>query len=298
MAETLIGLSQELGQAVSEAGKAVLRVEGRRRLPASGFVWSADGWIITASHALRRDEGIIVGWEGGEMIEAILAGRDPLRDLALLKISPGVVQETPFGKLEDIRVGHLVLALGRPGEGVMATLGVISALGSPRPSSSRHPSRQYLQTDVVMYPGFSGGPLVSASGVILGMNTSGLMRGASIAIPVGRVERSVKALIEHGRIRQGYLGVSLQPVRISEQHSTEIGQETGLMVVSVESGGPAEEAGVLQGDVLVKIDGGRLTNMDQLFFALGDEQIGQTLTLEVLRAGKPAELQVRIGERE
>jgi S1-C subfamily serine protease len=108
----------------------------------------------------------------------------------------------------------------------------------------------------------------------------------------------VKALIEHGRIRQGYLGVSLQPVRISEQHSAEIGQDTGLMVVSAESGGPAEKAGVLQGDVLVKIDGGRLTNMDQLFFALGDEQIGQTLTLEVLRAGKPAEMQVRIGERE
>ncbi|MEJ2012797.1 MAG: S1C family serine protease [Anaerolineales bacterium] len=298
MAETLIGLSQELGQAVSGAGKAVLRVEGRRRLPASGFVWSEEGWIITANHVLRRDEGIIVGWEGEETIEAELAGRDPLRDLALLKIPPGVVHEIPFGNLEDIRVGHLVLALGRPGEGVMATLGVISALGSPRTSSIRRASRQYLQTDVVMYPGFSGGPLVSASGVILGMNTSGLMRGASIAIPVGRIERSVKALIEHGRIRQGYLGVSLQPVRISEQHAAEIGQQTGLMVVSVESGGPAGSAGVLQGDVLIKIDGDILTNMDQLFFALGDEQIGQTLKLDVLRAGKPAEMQVRIGERE
>jgi S1-C subfamily serine protease len=298
MAKTLMGLSQELAEAVEASQQAVVRVEGRRRLPASGILWSEDGWIVTANHVLRRDDRLRVGLPTGESVEAELAGRDPLRDLALLKIAPVTMHEVQRLESSHARVGHLVLALGRPRDDIMATLGVISAMGGQSDLEASSRSDRTLQTDVVMYPGFSGGPLVSAAGGILGMNSSGLMRGASLALPVERIDRTVAALIEHGHVRQGYLGVSLQPVRISEASKGDLEQDTGLMVVAVEADGPAQKAGVLQGDVLVSIGKAELLSLDQLFFALADDRIGQQVSLKVLRAGKLIELHVAIGERE
>jgi S1-C subfamily serine protease len=298
MAKTLMGLSQEIAEVVEVARRAVVRVEGRRRLPASGILWSKDGWVVTANHVLRRDDGLRVGLPEGNSVPAELAGRDPMRDLALLKITPGTSHDVQLLDSGEVRVGHLVLALGRPDNDIMATMGVVSAIGSQRNSEVGDRSDRTLQTDVVMYPGFSGGPLVSIAGAILGMNTSGLLRGASLAIPVERIERSVSAIITHGHVRQGYLGVSLQPVQLSESGKADLIQETGLMVVAVEADGPAQKAGVLQGDVLIRMGKAELLSLDQLFFALSDDRIDEHIPLQLMRAGKLIELQVVIGERE
>src|SRR5205807_230237 len=144
------------------------------------------------------------------------------------------------------RVGHLVLALGRPGGKVLSTLGIVSAIGEGWRTRGGGDLDSYLQTDVVMYPGFSGGPLVDASGQVIGLNTSG-MRGANLTIPVTTVQRVVSALLAHGRVKHGYLGVGAQPVKLPAALAQQLGQETALLLASVEPDSPAEKGGLLLG---------------------------------------------------
>lgn len=297
MTSVLANLSEALAQTVESAGPSVVRVEGRRRIPASGIVWSADGVIVTASHVVRRDRDIVVGLPDGEKVEAKLAGRDSSTDLAVLKaqikgLSPA---ERASG---DLQVGHMVLALGRPGKTVQATLGIVSALGdSWRTAAGGHIDR-YLQTDVVMYPGFSGGPLVGATGQLLGLNTSALLRGVSMAVPSTTLERSVDALLTHGRLLRGYLGVSTQAVRLPSDIKETLGQETGLLIVSVEPDSPASEGGLVLGDTIVELDGATIRHHDDLLALLTGDRVGQKTPLQIVRGGEVRTVNVKIGERQ
>lgn len=298
MSESLQSLSNGLAEVVVTAGPSVVRVEARRHTPASGIVWSADGLIVTANHVVRRDDAIQVGLGDGQKIAATLVGRDPSTDLALLQIDQAGL--SPLAQADDaeMSVGHLVLALGRPGRSVQATLGVVSALGDNWRTPMGGQIDAYLQTDVVMYPGFSGGPLVGAGGRLLGLNTSGLGQGVSLAIPAATVSRVVEALRSHGRIRRGYLGVSTQRVRLPEATAQELGQKTGLLVVAVETGSPAESGGITLGDTLLALGGRAIVSHEDLLAALSGEVVGQKEVVRVLRGGQVQEATVKIGERE
>lgn len=296
MSEVLSNLSDALAEIVAHAGLSVVRVEARPRLPGTGVIWSADGTIVTAHHVVERDEGLKVGLPGGQTTPATFVGRDPTTDLAVLKAQASGLTTTAWATPDEVKVGHLTLALGRPGESVRATLGIVSALGDSWVAPTGGRIDRYLQTDVAMYPGFSGGPLLDSSGRVLGLNTSALLRGVSLAIPTPTVRRVVETLLAHGRVRRGYLGVTTQSVRLPSSLAQQLGQETGLLIVSVASGSPAESAGLVMGDAITSIGGKPVRFMDDLLAALSGAQIGATTQVRVIRGGQVRELSVTIGE--
>ena len=292
MSTALPEFSEALADAVSEAAGSLVRVEGRDRLPATGIVWDAEGLILTAHHVLERDENINVGFQDGETVAAELLGRDPATDLALLRTPKRDASVPSWAEPEGLRVGHLALALGRPGANVRATLGIVSALGDAWRTPAGGPVDTYLQTDTVMYPGFSGGPLVDAQGRFVGLNSSALVRGVSITVPTPTLKRVTHDLLEHGSVRRAYLGVGTQPARLPEIVAKELGQETGLLLVSVEPGSAAEQGGLFLGDTLVPLGENPVRNVDDLFNNLGGDRIGKPLAVRILRGGQLVELTV------
>jgi S1-C subfamily serine protease len=333
---------------IENIAPSVVRVEARRRLPATGIVWNEEGVIVTAHHVVEDDEDIRIGLDDGSTVDATLVGRDPHNDLAVLK-AEGTFTPATWAKAEDIKVGHLVLAVGRPFNDLQATLGVVSARSDLYPlrsvhghehahehehdygrgrGGSRHGRRPrrgrrpggapkiwwswrgkyhhgfgrmlaggHIRTDVVMYPGFSGGPLVSAYGTVYGLNSSGFLRGASLTVPVGVVEKSVSALLAHGRVPQGYLGVRVQTVNLPDAVAAELEQETGVLVVMVEEDSPAQKGGLLVGDIIVAVAGESIAEADELPAALIGDLVGKELTLGIVRGGEVKEITVTIGEQ-
>lgn len=296
MAEILKNMSEELAGVVDLAGPAVLRVEGRRRLPASGIAWSNEGVIVTANHVVERDEQLRVGTGEEHGAEAELVGRDPTTDLAVLRAGGLEAPAPNWSEAEQLRVGHIVLALGRPGHSVQATLGIVSALGDSWRTRSGGTVDRYLQTDVVMYPGFSGGPLVNTAGQVLGLNTSAL-RGVSLSIPTVTVRRVVDSILTHGKVRRGYLGVGVQAVQLPQSLAEELGQETGLILVSVEEDSPASNGGLMLGDTLLSLDGEPVRQLDELLNLLGQEMTDREVVVRILRGGGVREQKVKLGER-
>jgi len=298
MANVLTNLSEALAQTVESVGPSIVRVEGRRRMAASGIVWSEDGLVVTANHVLKHDTNLVVGLLDGSRSNAELVGRDPSTDLAVIKVEASGLTAAPRSPAEsDLQVGHLVLALGRPGRTVQATLGIVSALGDSWRTGAGGQIDRYLQTDVVMYPGFSGGPLVSAQGEVIALNTSALLRGVSLAIPVATLDRVAGTLLAHGRMRRGYLGVSTQPVRLPEAAQEELDQETGLLIVSVEADSPASQAGLVMGDAIVGLDDEIVRHHDDLLGLLSGERVGNKVPVRIVRGGEVRTLNVTIGEK-
>jgi S1-C subfamily serine protease len=297
MEQVLANLSDALAATVEASGPSVVKVDARDRLAASGIVWSADGVVVTAHHVVERDDDIGVGLPDGRTVAAALVGRDPSTDLAVLRAEATGLTPPAWSDASGARVGHLVLAVGRPGHKAMATLGIISALGESWRTPAGGQVDRYVQTDVVMYPGFSGGPLVDAKGQALGLNTSALLRGVSMAMPAATLRRVVETLLVHGRVRRGYLGVGAQPVRLPAALAQQLGQETGLLLVSVEPGGPAEQGGLLLGDTIVALAGQPVAAMDDLLDGLSGERVGVAVPVRVVRGGQVQELTVVIGER-
>jgi S1-C subfamily serine protease len=298
MTTELTQFSDALAAAVETAAAGIARVDGRRRLAASGIVWSPDT-IVTAHHVLQRDDNIHIGLPDGQEVQATVAGRDPTTDLAVLRLESGdlapATRAEPGG--QPLKVGHIVLALGRPGRSVQATLGVVSALGAGWRTPAGGQIDQYLQTDVLMYPGFSGGPLINVQGQVIGLNTSGLLRGVSLALPLVTLARVVDALLAHGRVRRGYLGISTQPVRLPQALQEELNQETGLLLTGVEEGGPAEKGGLMLGDTIVSLDGSPVRYHDDLMALLATGRADTEVTVRIIRSGRLQELQVTVGER-
>ncbi len=293
---TLPQISDALAGAVRSADPAVLRIEARRRIPASGIAWSADGLVVTAHHVVERDDELFVGLPDGERVSASLVGRDPTTDIALLRVD-GTLAPAVWAEGDSLAVGHLALALGRPGRTVQASMGIVRAVGGPWRTAAGGAVQRYLATDVVMYPGFSGGPLIDAAGRVMGLTTSALARGTSLALPAQTIARVVEELQTHGHIRRGYLGVGVQVVRLPEETATAIGRKTGLLVVSVEPGGPAAAAGLSLGDTLLAVDGAPIGQVDDLLDALGGELVGRTVPLSILRAGERVERPATVAAR-
>jgi len=297
MSETLSTLSEALAVAVETASPSIVRVEARRRLPASGIVWSADGIIVTAHHVVEEDENIGIGLADGRAVSASLVGRDPTTDVAVLRTQANGLTPPTWVGAETLRVGHLALALGRPGENVMATLGIVSALSKDWRTPAGGRLDYYLQTDALMYPGFSGGPAVDATGGFLGFNTSAMLRGITMTVPPGTLRRVVEVLLTHGRMRRGYLGVSAQAVRLPPGLAGEVGQETGLLLGSVEPDSPAERGGLFMGDTIVALGGQPVHHPDDLLALLSGDRVGQTVPVRIIRGGQLSEVRVVVGEQ-
>ncbi len=294
----LNALSEAMVAAVESAGAATLMVNARRRLPASGIAYTGD-LVLTADHVVERDEDIKVMLPDGSEIVATVAGRDSGNDLALLRLASPVAS-IAVPAAQDARVGQLVLALGRPNsEGIQASLGVISTIGGPVRTGRGGLLERYLRTDAIPYPGFSGGPLVDTAGQIVGLNTSGLARGASLAIPVSLAWQVAEALKTHGHIRRGFLGVRSQPVPLPAAQQSALGrhQVSGLLLVGVESDSPAEQGGLLVGDIIVAIAGQPVMDPDELLAALTGEVVGKATPIQVLRGGSPTNITITIGAR-
>lgn len=295
--DSLVQLSDSLAAAAAAAADGTVRVEARRRIPSTGILWGKNGLIVTANHTVHPKTEIRVGLPGGETADASLVGRDPTTDVAVLRLAKAGGKTLPTADPDKIKVGHLVLAVGRPGDSHQATLGIVSALDGAWRTPLGGSLERFLQTDVVMAPGFSGGPLVNAHGALLGLNTSGLLRGMALAIPASSLTRIVDALATHGRIRTGYLGVGIQPARLSPSAGEAAGQERGLLVASVEPGGPADVGGILLGDVILALGGGPIQSMEDLLAALSGDVVGKDEKVGLLRGGVRKDVDVRIGER-
>lgn len=315
---TLQQLSHDLADLQAQAASAVLRVEGRRRLPASGIAWSQKH-IVAAHHAVEFEDDIFVGLADGERLRAELIGRDPRQDLALLQTD---AQLSPLARATDMaRVGSLVLALGRPGQQVKAALGIVAGSASPRPHKAKrlrgarkpHRARRkramraafghwrlptgMIQTDLVMYPGFSGGPLLGADGLVYGMNTSGFAGGRSLALPVPNIETAVATLLKYGEIQRGYLGLGIQSVQLPPPIADATQQESGLLIVAVEHDSPAAAADMLVGDILISLAGNVVEDVDELRDLLAQLDIGSEVELQFARGGQLQKGLVCIGKR-
>ena len=295
----LVQLSDDLANAVERAAAATVTVHGRRRMPATGIVWGTDGTVVTASHVVERDEEITVGLPDGRTVPARLLGRDNGTDLAVLKIEADDLTAAPRA-VADPKVGHLVLAVGRPGpSGPMASFGVLGVVGGAWRAHHGGNVEGYLRADVAMLPGFSGGPLVDASGAILGLNSSTLGRGGGLTIPAATIDRIVGSIQSHGKVRRGFLGVGAQAVRVPQAMAESLGlpREQGLLVVSLEPDGPAEKGGLLIGDIIVALDGAPVAEVEELQDRLTSDRVGTALAIRLIRGGQPAAAEVTVGER-
>ena len=204
-----------------------------------------------------------------------------------------------FADPASTRVGALVLALGRPGTAVTASMGVVSAVGGEWRTWHGGIIDRFVRLDISIYDGFSGGPLVDASGRVLGLNTSGLSRGAALAIPVTTVNRVADQLLTSGRVSRGYLGLGMQAVRLPTAlvERLSLPNDIGLMIVSAEPGGPADRAGVLIGDIITAVGSTPLTDASELLGLLTGDQVGKPVEMKLVRAGEPMSVTITVGER-
>jgi S1-C subfamily serine protease len=293
---TSAAASGDFTGAVARAADSIVAIHARPRIPSSGIHWRA-GVIVAASHTIKRDQDITVtvartGSATGstESRTATLAGRDPTTDLAVLRVDGSGLAVSEIVSSDTLAVGQPVLAVGRPGADVTASFGIVSALGGAWRTWRGGVVDRAIRLDLSVLDGFSGGALVTASGAIAGLNNSALARGAAFALPVSTVERIVDQLLASGRIRRGYLGVGVQPVRLRDG-------SVGSIIVGVEPESPADHGGLLLGDVLTAIDGAAVADADDLMTALAGDRIGKTATVRVIRAGEAREMPITIAER-
>lgn len=291
-------ISNEFAGAAEAVGPAVVAIYARRWMPGSGVVWQK-GVVVTADHNLRREEDITVVGADGKVTKATLEGRDPSTDLAILKLAP-TFAEAPIEQNASLKLGHFVLALGRSrSANVVASAGIVGAVGGEWRTWRGGRLDQHIRLDLNLYPGFSGGPLVSARGKVVGINTRGLGRGRPVAIPVSNVNRVVEELLKHGHIARPYLGLAMQPAALPESLRGKVasGATSALLVVHVEPTGPAEKAGALLGDLVVELQEKAVEDTEQIQELLHTAKVGDHVKVTVLRAGAPVQLEVTLGDR-
>ena len=296
---TLNALSHDLAHVVEQVSPSVVAVNARRHLSSSGVYWR-DGIIVTAAHTIRRTDEISVTVASGQSVVATLAGVDPSTDLAVLKIDNPELSPPLFGDAAQLKVGHVVLAVGRGAQrGLNATLGIVGVLGGSWRTWRGGLIDQFIGLDLVLHPGAAGGPLTDTHGRVLGINTLGLSRSMALTIPVSTVNRVVTHLLEKGHMGLGYLGLGMRPIPLPEnlKSTLNLSADSGLIVVTVEPDGPGSKAGVLFSDVIIALEGTAVSNIRDLQAFLEPESVSKTIPVSIIRGGKPIEINVTIGER-
>jgi serine protease Do len=296
---TLSVLSDELAHIVERARQAVVGINACRQMPVSGVLW-LPGVIVTANHAIRRVEGITVALPDGRTVPAELAGRDPSTDLAVLKSPQAVPAAIARNDGSSLKVGHMVLAVGYAGQdAARASLGMVGALGGPWRTWRGGQIDRLIRLDISLYFGFSGTALIDVRGGIVGINTLALWRNAGLTIPASTIDRVARELLEKGRVSRGYLGLGLQPVSLQDAvaNKLNLAGRTGMIVLSVDPVGPAAEASVLVGDVLLELDGRMLSDIDDVQAALAAARLGTPATAKLVRGGELREIAITLAER-
>src|SRR5436190_1703665 len=292
-------ISSEFSSAAEKVGGSVFAVHARRWLPTSGIEWKK-GVVVTVHHGVQRDEDIKVLLDGGHAISAKLVGRDPRTDIAVMRIEERSSIAPQLGDSTSLRLGHLVLALGRTRRGdLVASSGIIGGISGEWRNRRGGQLDQHIRLDLALYPGFSGGPLLNARGEVVGINTRGLAHGRAVTVPGATVNRVVEELLERGHIARPYLGIAMQPVEVPENMRSKLPLQTrvGLLVMHVENGGPAEKAGVLLGDVLFEVGGKTVESVDAIQDSIAAAKVGDVLQVKVIRAGENKAASITLGER-
>ncbi len=285
--------SNDLAGAAAGAASNLVLVRGRRGRAASGTVIDPQSFVVS-DHLLDGDDEIRARTADGDIVARVV-GRDAGTDLALLRTESATLKPVVFAT-SQVRVGEIVLAVGRTWTGLVAHPGFVTHLSGPHQVSPGFRLDQAIHTSLEPFSGFSGGALVSVQGQVIGISTSALDRGRGLAIPARDVTRVVESLRQHGRLRRGYLGISSLSVALPERQRQE-GVERGLLVTSVAPGSPADSANILVGDVILAIDQASAAKPDDLSAYLTADRVGQRAALRVLRGTNPVQLDVTIGER-
>ncbi|MBY4949885.1 Do family serine endopeptidase [Cupriavidus respiraculi] len=267
----------------------------------SGVIVSAEGYILTNHHVVDGADEIEVALTDGRKADAKVVGSDPETDLAVLKITLKDLPAITLGRLENVKVGDVVLAIGNPfGVGQTVTMGIVSALG--RSHLGINTFENFIQTDAAINPGNSGGALVDAQGNLLGINTaiysrSGGSLGIGFAIPVSTAKQVMESIIATGSVTRGWIGVEPQDMTPEIAESFGLDAKEGALIAAIVQGGPADKAGVKPGDVLVSVDGQSISDTTALLNAIAQLKPGAAVKMNLVRRGKPTEVTVTIGKR-
>ena len=268
---------EQVADLIERISPSIVRVDAGHRFGGTGTAWSED-LVVTANHVVERDEdieiGLSSGLDGDKTAKATVVGRDESTNTALLRVDGAKLQPAKFRTLDGLRVGHFAVAVARPGKTVRASFGIVSVLGADFQTRPGARIDRWLETDADISAGWSGGALVDLDGAALGMNNRGVIRHAHLTVPHVTLERIVKELLAHGKIRRGYLGVGVHRV------------DSGLLVHAIEPKSHAETAGLIVGDVIVSIDGKKVGSPWELASVLR-EKVDAEISVEIIRGGNP-----------
>jgi S1-C subfamily serine protease len=290
---SLSALSDQLAALVEQASAFVVSVDARHGRAASGFIFAPDR-VLTADHVLERDDRIRIRI-GDRRLDATIAGRDPGTDVAVLRVDG--LGGTPPPRGDSVKPGQLVLAVSRTPTAATpaAGLGVVAALGGPLRTGRGVPLRQVFRTSASTYPGASGCAILDTSGRVIGMSTSGLLRGLPVVIPAEQLWEIATPLASGTAVKRAYLGVSVQPARFPKAAPN--GVEGGLLISGLAPDGAAARGGLMVGDVIVAVDGVRLRHADDLQDRLAELEAGGSVTLGIVRGGASQDVSVVTGSR-
>ena len=296
--------SRSVVHAVDTVGPSVVNIEVVGNNPrgrqgngtGSGFLFTPDGLILTNSHVVHGSRGLEVTVQDGRHLPATIVGDDPDTDLAVIRVSGTDFPVAELGESSTLRPGQLVVAIGNPyGFQATVTAGVVSALGRSLRSRSGRLMDNIIQTDAALNPGNSGGPLVNSRGEVVGVNTAVILpaQGLCFALPSNTARWVASRLLQHGRIRRGYLGIGGQSAKLHRRSVLEhqLTVAGGFLVLGVEKDSPADKAKLADGDIIVAMDDRVVGNVDDLHRLLTDHEIGRKTTLTVLRRGRKITLE-------
>jgi S1-C subfamily serine protease len=291
---TLSALSEDIERVVRETSPSVVAVE-HARSQGSGIVIASDGYVVTNSHVVRGRGPLSVQTASGETLRAELVGDDPASDLAVLRVMAHGLPHLSLYAGRRLRVGQLVLAIGNPLRfDRSVSLGVVSALDRTLPAAGGRPLEGLVQTDAAINPGSSGGPLLDATGLVVGITTAviPMARGLGFAIPAHTINWVVPTLMRNGRIERPLLGVAARGFELSERATAELGQHRAVRVLDVASGEPAARAGIRRGDLVLRANGDEVGSVDDVVRAMVLAGSAGELTLDLVRNEERLEITV------
>jgi len=299
MGNELVTLSNELAGAVERAAGGVVAVFARPHIGSSGVIWRQN-LILTSSQGIRFEDGVKVLFPDGRTAEARLRGRDHGTDLALLEADTGSAKPLELVDDATLKVGQLVLAVGRTADtGPIASFGIVSGVSGEWKSWRSGKLNPFVRLDVSVYPTSSGGAAVDASGNVIGLVSTGLSRTSVLAVTRSTIDRVAQKLHEKGYVSHGFLGITIQPVALPRdlKEKLQLDQESGIMLLGLDPDGPGATGGLIMGDVLLSAGGEALRDPETLAEVLDGTTIGDAVNISVLRGGAVLELKVRVGER-